>query len=35
MGGELEVKQQRIDANYVDERLSTLIKDQNLRQYVL
>jgi|KBSSwiStaDraftv2_1062776.scaffolds.fasta_scaffold05915_12 ATP-dependent HslUV protease ATP-binding subunit HslU len=35
MGSELEVKHQRIDATYVEERLSTLIKDQNLRQYVL
>jgi ATP-dependent HslUV protease ATP-binding subunit HslU len=35
LGSELEVKHQRIDAAYVDSRLSTLIKDQNLRQYVL
>jgi len=35
MGGELEEKNQKIDAKYVEERLSTLIKDQNLRQYVL
>jgi ATP-dependent HslUV protease ATP-binding subunit HslU len=35
MGGELEEKNQRIDAKYVEDRLSTLIKDQDLRQYVL
>ena len=35
LGGELEDKHQVIDAHYVDEKLSTLIKDQNLRQYVL
>ena len=35
MGSELEEKNQVIDANYVEKRLSTLIKDQNLRQYVL
>jgi ATP-dependent HslUV protease ATP-binding subunit HslU len=35
LGGELEQKQQTIDAQYVEEKLSTLIKDQNLRQYVL
>lgn len=35
LGSELEVKQQRIDAAYVDERLSGLVQDQNLRQYVL
>jgi ATP-dependent HslUV protease ATP-binding subunit HslU len=35
LGNELEVKHQRIDAAYVDARLSSLIKDQNLRQYVL
>jgi ATP-dependent HslUV protease ATP-binding subunit HslU len=35
LGGELEVKHQKIDANYVDSRLSSLIKDQDLRQYVL
>ncbi|HRI04999.1 MAG TPA: ATP-dependent protease ATPase subunit HslU [Pyrinomonadaceae bacterium] len=34
-GGELEEKQQRIDAAYVDEHLSTLIEDQDLRQYIL
>ena len=35
LGGEIEVKHQRIDAAYVDQRLSGLVKDQNLRQYVL
>ncbi|MEO6334754.1 MAG: ATP-dependent protease ATPase subunit HslU [Pyrinomonadaceae bacterium] len=35
MGSELEVKHQRIDAAYVDARLSDLVQDQNLRQYVL
>lgn len=35
MGGELEEKNQKIDAKYVEDKLSTLIKDQNLRQYVL
>ena len=34
-GNELEQKQQTIDVKYVDERLSGLIKDQNLRQYIL
>lgn len=34
-GSELEIKHQRIDAAYVDSRLSSLIQDQNLRQYVL
>ena len=34
-GSELEVKHQRIDVAYVESRLSTLIQDQNLRQYVL
>jgi ATP-dependent HslUV protease ATP-binding subunit HslU len=34
-GADLEVKQQRIDAAYVEARLSGLVKDQNLRQYVL
>jgi ATP-dependent HslUV protease ATP-binding subunit HslU len=34
-GSELEQKHQMIDAKYVDERLSGLIKDQNLRQYIL
>jgi ATP-dependent HslUV protease ATP-binding subunit HslU len=35
LGNELEQKQQRIDAAYVDERLSTLIEDKDLRQYIL
>jgi ATP-dependent HslUV protease ATP-binding subunit HslU len=35
LGGELDEKHQVIDARYVEEKLSTLIKDQNLRQYVL
>ena len=35
LGNELEEKDQKIDAAYVDERLSGLIQDQNLRQYVL
>ena len=35
LGGELEEKEQRIDAEYVDDKLSTLIEDQNLRQYIL
>ncbi len=35
MGSELEEKDQRIDAAYVNERLSSLIEDQNLRQYIL
>lgn len=35
LGGELEVKHQRIDAAYVEARLSSLVKDQDLRQYVL
>ncbi|MGD9589742.1 MAG: ATP-dependent protease ATPase subunit HslU [Pyrinomonadaceae bacterium] len=35
LGGELEKKHQVIDRAYVEERLSGLIKDQDLRQYVL
>ncbi|CAN5381805.1 ATP-dependent protease ATPase subunit HslU [soil metagenome] len=35
MGSELEEKDQRIDAAYVERRLSSLIQDQNLRQYIL
>jgi ATP-dependent HslUV protease ATP-binding subunit HslU len=35
LGAELEVKQQTVDAAYVDKRLSGLVQDQNLRQYVL
>ena len=34
-GSDLEQKHQRIDAVYVDEHLSGLVKDQNLRQYIL
>jgi ATP-dependent HslUV protease ATP-binding subunit HslU len=34
-GGELENKNQVIDADYVDKRLSGLVKDQNSRQYIL
>jgi ATP-dependent HslUV protease ATP-binding subunit HslU len=34
-GGELEQKHQVIDVDYVDEHLSSLVKDQNLRQYIL
>ena len=34
-GGDLEQKHQVIDAQYVDEHLSGLVKDQNLRQYIL
>jgi ATP-dependent HslUV protease ATP-binding subunit HslU len=35
LGSELEEKRQTIDAQYVDEHLSGLVKDQNLRQYIL
>ncbi len=35
LGSEIEEKDQRIDAAYVDDRLSSLIQDQNLRQYIL
>ncbi len=35
LGDELEEKKQVIDAAYVDERLSSLIEDRNLRQYIL
>ena len=35
LGSELDIKHQKIDAEYVEARLSSLIKDQNLRQYVL
>ena len=35
MGNELEEKVQTIDAKYVDDKLSSLIEDQNLRQYIL
>lgn len=34
-GSELQLKHQRIDAAYVSDKLGDLIKDQNLRQYVL
>ncbi len=34
-GGELEEKLQVIDDRYVSEKLSSLILDQNLRQYIL
>jgi ATP-dependent HslUV protease ATP-binding subunit HslU len=35
LGSELEQKDQRIDAAYVNERLSGLIEDKDLRQYIL
>jgi len=35
LGSELENKRQVIDREYVEERLGGLIKDQDLRQYVL
>lgn len=35
LGDELDQKEQVIDARYVDDRLSDLIQDQNLRQYIL
>lgn len=35
LGSELEQKEQIIDAAYVNEKLSGLIEDQNLRQYIL
>ena len=35
LGNELEEKNQQIDATYVNDRLSSLIQDQNLRQYIL
>jgi ATP-dependent HslUV protease ATP-binding subunit HslU len=34
-GGDLDQKHQRIDAAYVDQHLSGLVKDQNLRQYII
>jgi ATP-dependent HslUV protease ATP-binding subunit HslU len=34
-GSELENKTQTIDADYVNTRLSDLVKDQDLRQYIL
>ena len=35
MGNELSNKHQKIDAEYVSEKLDGLVKDQNLRQYIL
>ncbi len=35
LGNELEQKDQQIDAAYVNERLNSLIQDQDLRQYIL
>ena len=35
MGSELENKDQTIDSDYVKSKLEGLIKDQNLRQYIL
>lgn len=35
LGNEIENKDQTIDSGYVKEKLEGLIKDQNLRQYVL
>ncbi len=35
LGSELEQKDQKIDAKYVDEHLSGLIEDRDLRQYIL
>ncbi len=35
LGSELENKDQLLDSNYVKDRLDDLVKDQNLRQYVL
>ena len=35
LGEELENKDQLIDSNYVRDKLSELVQDQNLRQYVL
>ncbi|MEP7212188.1 MAG: ATP-dependent protease ATPase subunit HslU [Acidobacteriota bacterium] len=35
LGGELENKTQTINAEFVTSRLGSLIKDQNLRQYIL
>ncbi|HTK38121.1 MAG TPA: ATP-dependent protease ATPase subunit HslU [Pyrinomonadaceae bacterium] len=34
-GGDLDVKHQTIDAVYVESRLSSLIEDHDLRQYIL
>lgn len=35
LGNELEVKNQTINSRYVKDKLEELVKDQNLRQYVL
>lgn len=35
LGGELENKNQTLDSQYVKDKLEDLVKDQNLRQYVL
>lgn len=35
LGGEIENKEQLIDEKYVAETLGELVKDQNLRQYIL
>lgn len=35
LGGELENKNQTIDSNYIREKLSDILEDQNLRQYIL
>jgi ATP-dependent HslUV protease ATP-binding subunit HslU len=35
LGSELEKKDQKIDAAYVDEHLNSLIEDRDLRQYIL
>jgi len=35
LGNEIENKDQTIDAGYVREKLEELVKDQNLRQYIL
>jgi ATP-dependent HslUV protease ATP-binding subunit HslU len=35
LGGEIENKNQTIDSEYVRERLTDLVEDQNLRQYIL
>lgn len=34
-GGDLDLKHQTIDASYVENRLSSLIEDHDLRQYIL
>jgi ATP-dependent HslUV protease ATP-binding subunit HslU len=35
LGNELEIKDQIIDSQYVKAKLEELVKDQNLRQYIL